>query len=65
MGNLVEPIHLEERGRDALDKLKQLKKKDHIQSIFFENNYVEKDIFTFKGISDLKTQSFPRQYSEP
>ena len=41
-GTLVQPVHLQERGKEGIDKLKQLKKKEHIQSIYFENNYVSK-----------------------
>ena len=35
MGSLIETANSEDRGRDSLEKLRALKKKDHVQSIYF------------------------------
>lgn len=50
-GNLVEALFLEERSKASEEKLRDLRRVDHIQSPNFFNAYVRKDLLHFRGIS--------------
>ena len=50
-GSLVDAVYMEERSPASEDKLKVLKKSQHLQSPHFFNGYVRHDPLHFQGIS--------------
>jgi Cu/Ag efflux pump CusA len=53
----VHAIFLEERSAASEDKLRELKKADHLQSPYFKNAYIRTPLLTFKGISEINAMS--------
>ena len=56
-GTLSKSLVLEERSPASKHKLRELRRKGHIQSIFFENDYLPKDPINFKGIAEIRPNS--------
>jgi hypothetical protein len=42
-----------------MERVRALRKKDHIQSVYFCNNYLPRNIISFKGIAETRNITSP------